>query len=49
MTAPMMSAARDLDGKVALVIGGSRNMGAEFANGLAARGATTVISLPAMS
>jgi NAD(P)-dependent dehydrogenase (short-subunit alcohol dehydrogenase family) len=40
----MISAARDLDGKVALVIGGSRNMGAEFAIRLGARGATTVIS-----
>lgn len=44
MTAPARSTARDLDGKVALVVGGSRNMGAEFAVGLAARGATTVIS-----
>ena len=35
---------RDLDGKVALVVGGSRNMGAAIAVGLAARGATTVIS-----
>jgi 3-oxoacyl-[acyl-carrier protein] reductase len=35
---------RDLDGKVALVVGGSRNMGAEFAMRLASRGATTVIS-----
>ncbi|HLU54947.1 MAG TPA: SDR family NAD(P)-dependent oxidoreductase [Pseudonocardia sp.] len=36
--------ARDLDGKVAVVAGGSRNMGAEFATRLAARGAATVIS-----
>jgi 3-oxoacyl-[acyl-carrier protein] reductase len=35
---------RNLDGKVALVIGGSRNQGAAFAEHLAARGATTVIS-----
>lgn len=44
MTAPAAPAARDLAGKVAVVVGGSRNMGAEFAAGLAARGATTVIS-----
>ncbi|QYN32227.1 SDR family NAD(P)-dependent oxidoreductase [Pseudonocardia sp. DSM 110487] len=44
MTAPARTTARDLDGKVAIVVGGSRNMGAEFAVGLAARGATTVIS-----
>jgi len=44
MTAPVRSTARDLDGKVAVVVGGSRNMGTEFAVGLAARGATTVIS-----
>jgi 3-oxoacyl-[acyl-carrier protein] reductase len=36
--------ARDLDGKVALVIGGARNMGAAIAENLAARGATVVIS-----
>jgi 3-oxoacyl-[acyl-carrier protein] reductase len=35
---------RDLDGKVALVVGGSRNMGAAIAEELAARGATIVIS-----
>ena len=34
----------DLAGRVALVVGGSRNMGAAFAEHLAARGATTVIS-----
>lgn len=34
----------DLAGKVALVVGGSRNMGAAFAEHLAARGATTVIT-----
>lgn len=35
---------RDLEGKVALVIGGSRNQGAAFAENIASRGATTVIS-----
>ena len=35
---------RDLAGKVALVIGGARNMGAAIAEHIAARGATTVIS-----
>jgi 3-oxoacyl-[acyl-carrier protein] reductase len=35
---------RDLEGKVALVIGGSRNQGAAFAENIAARGATIVIS-----
>jgi 3-oxoacyl-[acyl-carrier protein] reductase len=35
---------RDLDGKVALVIGGARNTGAAIVENLAARGATTVIS-----
>lgn len=35
---------RDLAGKVALVVGGSRNLGAAFADTIAARGATTVIS-----
>jgi 3-oxoacyl-[acyl-carrier protein] reductase len=35
---------RDLEGKVALVIGGTRNMGAAFAEHIAARGATTVIT-----
>jgi 3-oxoacyl-[acyl-carrier protein] reductase len=35
---------RDLDGKVALVVGGSRNQGAAFAEHIASRGATTVIS-----
>ncbi|MET9486117.1 SDR family oxidoreductase [Nocardia sp. NPDC006630] len=35
---------RDLEGKVALVIGGTRNQGAAFADNIAARGATTVIS-----
>jgi 3-oxoacyl-[acyl-carrier protein] reductase len=38
------SAVRDLEGKVALVIGGSRNQGAAFAKDIASRGATTVIS-----
>jgi 3-oxoacyl-[acyl-carrier protein] reductase len=36
--------ARDLEGKVALVIGGSRNQGAAFAENIASRGAVTVIS-----
>lgn len=35
---------RDLEGRVALVIGGARNMGAAIAEHVAARGATTVIS-----
>ncbi|GAA1721825.1 SDR family oxidoreductase [Fodinicola feengrottensis] len=35
---------RDLEGKVALVVGGSRNQGAAFARDIASRGATTVIS-----
>lgn len=35
---------RDLEGRVALVIGGSRNQGAAFAENIASRGATTVIS-----
>lgn len=35
---------RDLLGKVALIIGGSRNQGAAFAENIAARGATTVIT-----
>jgi 3-oxoacyl-[acyl-carrier protein] reductase len=35
---------RDLEGKVALVVGGSRNAGAAMADALAALGATTVIS-----
>jgi NAD(P)-dependent dehydrogenase (short-subunit alcohol dehydrogenase family) len=34
----------DLTGTVALVIGGTRNVGAAFAEHLAARGATTVIT-----
>lgn len=39
-----LPAGRDLAGRVALVVGGSRNMGAAFAEDLAARGATVVIS-----
>jgi 3-oxoacyl-[acyl-carrier protein] reductase len=35
---------RDLDGKVAIVVGGSRDMGAAFSEGLAERGVTTVFS-----
>jgi 3-oxoacyl-[acyl-carrier protein] reductase len=36
--------ARDLEGKVALVVGGSRNQGAAIAELIASRGAATVIS-----
>lgn len=39
-----MPNARDLEGAVALVVGGSRNQGAAFAENIASRGATTVIS-----
>src|SRR5438093_387329 len=39
-----MTDARDLDGKVALVVGGTRNLGAAIADQLAAAGATTVVS-----
>ncbi|GAA2022514.1 SDR family oxidoreductase [Catenulispora yoronensis] len=35
---------RDLEGKVAIVVGGSRNQGAAIADAIAARGATTVIT-----
>lgn len=35
---------QDLEGKVALIVGGSRNQGAAFAEDIAARGATTVIT-----
>jgi 3-oxoacyl-[acyl-carrier protein] reductase len=35
---------RDLDGKVALIVGGSRNQGAAIAENIASRGAVTVIS-----
>lgn len=38
------AAGSDLTGKVALVVGGTRNMGAAFAEDLAARGATVVIT-----
>ncbi len=38
------SVVRDLEGKVALVVGGSRNQGAAFAENIASRGATIVIS-----
>lgn len=38
------SITRDLTGKVALVIGGARNMGSAIAEHIAARGATTVVS-----
>jgi 3-oxoacyl-[acyl-carrier protein] reductase len=39
-----MHVRRELEGKVALVVGGSRNAGAAMADALAALGATTVIS-----
>lgn len=38
------SVVRDLEGKVALIVGGSRNQGAAFAENVASRGATTIIS-----
>jgi len=41
---PQRSPQRDLEGKVALVVGGSRNQGAAIAENIAARGATTVIT-----
>jgi 3-oxoacyl-[acyl-carrier protein] reductase len=44
MTEMTMPRARDLEGKVALVVGGSRNMGAAIAEEIASRGATTVFS-----
>jgi len=44
MSAPSAIPQRDLEGKVALVIGGSRNQGAAIADAIAARGATTVIT-----
>ncbi|MFF2550740.1 SDR family oxidoreductase [Nocardia sp. NPDC058058] len=40
----MSDVSRDLVGKVALVVGGTRNQGAAFAENVAARGATTVIT-----
>jgi 3-oxoacyl-[acyl-carrier protein] reductase len=40
----MSEAKRDLRGKVALIIGGSRNQGAAFAENIAERGATTIIT-----
>ena len=39
-----VSSSRDLEGKVALIIGGSRNQGAAIAENMASRGAITVIS-----
>ncbi|MEC3954672.1 SDR family oxidoreductase [Nocardia sp. CDC153] len=35
---------RDLAGKIALIVGGTRNQGAEFARNIAARGATTIVT-----
>ncbi|WP_395108448.1 SDR family oxidoreductase [Actinomadura sp. SCN-SB] len=43
----MTTPSRDLQGKVAVVVGGSRNMGAAIAEEIASRGATTVISYAA--
>ena len=40
----MTTTTRDLTGKIALIIGGTRNQGAEFARNIAARGATTIIT-----
>lgn len=40
----MTATTRDLEGKVALIIGGTRNQGAEIAGQIAARGAITVIT-----
>src|SRR6266702_3949015 len=37
-----VTTAHDLEGKVALIIGGTRNQGAEFAKDIAARGAVTI-------
>jgi NAD(P)-dependent dehydrogenase (short-subunit alcohol dehydrogenase family) len=42
-----MTPVRDLEGKVALIVGGSRNQGAAFAQDIACRGATTIISYAA--
>ncbi|MBW8803004.1 MAG: SDR family oxidoreductase [Catenulisporales bacterium] len=39
-----MPVVRDLEGKIALIVGGSRNQGSAIAENLAARGATTVIT-----
>ena len=39
-----MTTTRDLEGKVALIIGGTRNQGAEFAKNIAGRGATTIVT-----
>jgi NAD(P)-dependent dehydrogenase (short-subunit alcohol dehydrogenase family) len=39
-----MTTTRDLAGKIALIIGGTRNQGAEFAKNIAARGATTIVT-----
>lgn len=39
-----MAQERDLAGKVALVVGGTRNQGAAFAEDVASRGATTIIT-----
>ena len=39
-----MTNTRDLTGKIALIIGGTRNQGAEFAKNIAGRGATTILT-----
>ncbi|MGW5107365.1 SDR family oxidoreductase [Nocardia sp. NPDC004123] len=40
----MSQVIRDLEDKVALIIGGTRNQGAEFAKNIAGRGATTIVT-----
>jgi 3-oxoacyl-[acyl-carrier protein] reductase len=40
----MTATTRDLAGKVALIVGGTRNQGAEFARNIAGRGADTVVT-----
>ncbi|MFJ9365001.1 hypothetical protein ACIRRA_11355 [Nocardia sp. NPDC101769] len=40
----MSNVARDLEGKVALIVGGTRDQGAEFARNIAARGAVTIVT-----
>jgi len=44
MTTSSPTAVRDLEGKVALIVGGTRNQGAAYAEMIASRGATTAIS-----
>ncbi|MBU3067046.1 SDR family oxidoreductase [Nocardia sp. NEAU-G5] len=40
----MSKVVRDLEGRVALIIGGTRNQGSEFARDIAARGAVTIVT-----